>query len=118
MGGGSGAGDEEDPDVVLGRAAGVVGPPTKVVERVFDGLAEDGVDAGREDAVETGAFVDFVEVGDGLTGADDFAVGVFDGRAVAVVERAFDEIGSGEEIFEALLILDADALAAGFVTDG
>src|SRR5690606_37682023 len=111
------AGDEEHPDVVVGGAALVPIAPAQVMERVFDGLAEGLVNAVGEEAVEAGAFVHFVEVRDGFAGADDFALGVFDGRTVAVVERAFDEVGGGEEILEALLVLDADGLAAEFVGD-
>jgi hypothetical protein len=43
--------------------------------------------------------------------------GVGDGRAVGVVEDALDEVGGGQEILEALLVLDADGLAAELVGD-
>ena len=87
------------------------------MEGVFDGLAEGGVDAVGEEAVEAGAFIDLVEVGDGLAAADDFAGGVFHRGAVAVVEGAFDEVGGGKEVLEALLVLDADGLAAVLIGD-
>ena len=75
------------------------------------------MDAVGKETVETGALVDFVEVGERLAGPDDFPGGVFHGRSVAVVEDAFDQIAGGEEILEALLILDADGLAAKLVGD-
>ncbi len=109
--------DQKHPYIFVGRAAGVGGAPTQIVERVFDGLAEGGVDAIGEEAVEAGAFVDLVEVGEWLAGADNFTGGVFDGWAVAVVENTFDEVARGEEVFEALLVLDTDGLAAEFVGD-
>jgi Ca2+-binding RTX toxin-like protein len=73
-------------------------------------LAEGGVDAVREEPIEAGAFVDLVEVRERLAGADDFAGRVLDWRAVGVVEDALDEIARGEEVLEALLVLDADGL--------
>ncbi|MFM1942847.1 MAG: hypothetical protein RI897_1829 [Verrucomicrobiota bacterium] len=75
VGGWGGATNEEDPDVVTGAAGAVVIAPTEVVQRIFDGLAEGVVDALGHEAVEAGAFVYFVEVGEGLVGVESaFAV--------------------------------------------
>ena len=41
------------------------------MQRVFDRLVEGAVDAIGHEAVEAGAFIDFVEVNDGLAVADD-----------------------------------------------
>ena len=54
--------DQEHPDVVLHRARSVPIAPAEVVQRVFDRLAHRLVDAIGHQAVEPGAFVDFVEV--------------------------------------------------------
>jgi hypothetical protein len=46
-----------------------------------------------------------------------FAVAAADGRALGVVERAFDEVAGGQQVLEALLVLDADQVAAEVVGD-
>jgi len=84
--------------------------PAQVVQGVFDGLAEGLVHATREEAVETGAFVDFVEIRNRFSVANDVACGVSCRRAVAVVEGALDQIGGGQQVLQSLLILDADGL--------
>lgn len=70
--------------------------PADVVEGVFGRVAEFAPEFVGDNAVEAGAFVDFVEVGEGLA-LEEFLAGGFveDGRAVDVVEEAFDEIGGG-----------------------
>ena len=94
-------------------AFGVLLAPADVVEGVGGVEAEGGPDAVGDEAVDPGALVDLVEVGEGLAGVE-FGLGAFgvDGGAVGVVEEAFDEVGGGGHVFEALLVLDADGVAA------
>ena len=71
------------------------------------------MDALREEAIEAGAFVDLVEVGQRLPLEDRLrgARGT-DRRPLRIVEHPLDEVAGREEILEALLILDADEVAA------
>src|SRR5258708_2284624 len=101
MGGWGGAADEEDPDVVAIK----VSAPAEVVERIFGGEAELAPETIGDEAVETGAFVDFVEMEQGFAGEEDaLSIGAVDGWAVDVVEHAFDEVAGGCEVLEALLV--------------
>jgi hypothetical protein len=61
------AADLEHPHVFLRRARLVPIAPTQIVQRVLDGLLERFVDALGHQAVEAGALVHFVEVGQGFT---------------------------------------------------
>ena len=71
------------------------------MECIFDGLAELIVHAIGEEPIETGAFVDFVEVGERLALVEDAgAIAGGDGWAVRVVEHAFGEVAGGEEVVE------------------
>ncbi len=125
VGGRDGAGDFEDPDVVVDGAfavgvfsfAGVVAAPAEVVEGVVGRVAELFPELVGDEAVESGAFIDFVEMGEGLAFVEFAAVFGEGGRAIGAVEGAFDEVGCGGEVFEALLVLDADGGAAEFVGD-
>ncbi len=86
-------------------------------KRRLDRLAERAVDAVGEQGVETGAFVDLVEVDDRLALADRPSVDGFDRRAVVVVEHALGEVGGGHQVLQALLVLDADHVAAESLRD-
>ena len=83
------------------------------MERVLRRLTEGLVDALREQAVEAGAFVDLVEVRQRLS-LEDRLRGAWgtDRRPLRIVEHPLDEVAGREEILEALLILDADEVAA------
>jgi hypothetical protein len=80
------AGDEENPHIVRGRAAPVPITPAKIVQGVLDRLAQRGVHAVGEDTVQAGAFINLIEVGERLAGADDFTARICDRRPVGVVE--------------------------------
>ena len=71
------------------------------------------MDALREQAIEAGALVDLVEVGHRLPLEDRLrgALGT-DRRPLGIGEHPFDEVAGREESLEALLILDADEIAA------
>jgi hypothetical protein len=69
-------------------------------------------------AVQPGALVDFVEVGNGLAPIEHaLAVAAFHRRTIGVVERAFDEVARGHQILEPLLVLNADRVATEVVGD-
>ena len=57
-----GAGDEEHPDVVIRALVLVVPAPAQIVQRVFRRKAEFAPELVGDEAIEAGAFVDFVEV--------------------------------------------------------
>ena len=62
--------------------------------------------------------VHFVEVGERLAVVEDaLAVAGFHRRTLAIVQRAFHQIAGGQQILQALLILDADAVAAEVIRD-
>jgi hypothetical protein len=109
--------DEEDPHVFVRAAALVPIAPSQIVQGVFDRLTERRVDAVGEQAIEPGALVDFVEMWEGLAGADDFAPRILHRRPVGTVESALDEIRGGEQILQTLLVLDTNGVAAEFVGD-
>ena len=100
------------PDIVFHAAAAVGVAPANVVQRRLDRLAEAAVDAVGEQGVEAGAFVDLVEVHDRLSLADRLSVGASDRRPIVIVEHPLGEVGSRHQVLQALLILDADRLAA------
>ena len=110
------AADLEDPDVFLRRAGLIPIAPTQIVQRVLDGLLERFVDALRHQAVETRAFVYFVEMGERFAFEQNaLAIAGFHGRTIAIVQRAFGEIARGRQIFQALLVLYADGVTAEIV---
>ena len=74
-------------------------------------------DAIGEESVDAGAFVNFVEVRQRLAGVELLTRGVEDRRAVDIVQQALDQVGSGGDVLEALLILDADGVAAEVIGD-
>ena len=69
------------------------------------------------EGIESAALVDFVKVWVSFALKDDFTLGIFDRRPVGAVEHTFDEVGSRAKILEALLVLDADCVAAVGVTN-
>ena len=110
------AADLEHPDVFLRRARLVPIAPTHIVQRVFDGLLERFVDSLREQGIKAGALVRFVEMRHGFAFEQNaLAIAGFHGRTIAVVQRALREIARGQQIFQALLILNADAVTAEVV---
>ena len=112
------AADLEDPDVFLRRAGLVPIAPTQIVQRVFGRLLERFVDALGEQAVESGALVHFVEMRERLAIVEDaLTVAGFHWRTLAIVQRAFHEIAGGQQVFQALLILNADAVTAEVIRD-
>lgn len=113
----SGTTDEEDPDILVCCAGLVPIAPTQVVQGGFGWLLECGVHALGHEGVDTTALVHFVEVWVGLAFEDDLAGCVLDRRTVCAVEHTFDEVGSGAEVLEALLILNAEGIATEGVTN-
>ena len=88
------------------------------MQRVFDRLAHRLVDAVGHQAVEAGAFVDFVEMDDRLAFEQHpLAVAALDRRTVGVVQHAFDQVAGRQQVLQALLILNADQVAAEIVGD-
>src|ERR1035437_6220087 len=66
-----------------------------------------------DDGIDGRAFVDLVEVGHGLAGPQLTAGdGIENGRSRGIVEQAFREVRSRYHVLEALLVLDADGVAA------
>src|SRR6185436_14856175 len=87
--------------------------PPYIVQCILHRLAERSVDALREQPIESGALVHFVEMRDGPARVEHaFAVARTHGRTVRIVQRALDEIARWKQIFQPLLILDADGVAA------
>ena len=114
---GRGARYEKDPNILVGGARLIPVAPAEIVERGFGRLLERGVHALRHKGVDAAALVDFVEVWVSLARENNVALGVFDRWAVGAVEHAFDEVGSGAKIFETLLVLDTECIAAVGVAD-
>ena len=111
--GGNGAGDLEDPDEVVF----ILLAPADVVEGGGGVEVHGGPDAIGEDEVEAAALVHFIEVRQRAAGVEFLARGVEGWRTVYIVEQAFDQVGRGDEVLEALLVLDADGVAAELVGD-
>ena len=105
------AADQEHPDVVVRPIRSLA--PAQVVQRVLDRLAERRVNAMRQQPVEARALVDFVEVRQRLAVEQHaLAVARSHRRAVAVVERALDQVAGRQQVLQPLLILNADRVAA------
>ncbi len=68
--------------------------------------------------IHTGALVHFVEVRKRAAGIQLVVRSLGeDRRTISVVQHAFGEVGGGRHVFESLLVLDADGVAAEFVRD-
>ena len=101
--------DEEDPYVVVNAISPVVFAPAQVVQGVFGGLPQRFPDAVGDQAVEASAFIDFVEMRECFAFVEDLSIGACcDRGAICIVENAFDQIRCRAQVFEALLILNAD----------
>ena len=108
--------DEEDPYVVVNAIFPIVFTPAQVVQGVFGWLPQSSPDAVGEQAVEARAFIDFVEMRECFAFVEDLTVGArFDRRAICVVENAFDQIRCRAQVFEALLILNANGGATKII---
>ena len=114
MRGRRGPADEKDPHVF----AAELRAPAHIVQRVFDRLAERAMHAIREQPVQPGALVHFVEMDHGLAFEEHPpSVARAHGRTIGVVQRAFHEVARGQQVFQSLLILDADGVAAEVIRD-
>jgi hypothetical protein len=70
----------------------------------------------RDERVEPGSFVDFIKMHHGLAFEENpLAVTAADWRPVRIVERAFDKIARGQQVFQTLLVLNADCATAEVV---
>ena len=88
------------------------------MQRGLHRLLQRLVHALGDDAVQAGTFVHLVEVQEALAFEDEaLAVAGFHRRAVGVVEHALHQIAGGQQILQALLVLDADGLAAEVIRD-
>jgi hypothetical protein len=64
------------------------------------------------------ALIDFIEMDDRLAFEQHaFALSAVYGRPITVVEHAFEEAARGRQVFQALLVLDADEIAAEVIGD-
>ena len=121
VGGGNGAGDLENPDILVDRFAQAVVPgvptaPAQIVQGGFGRVAQLLPEPIRDQSIQAGTLIDFVEIGQGGPGIQRFArLFVLDGRPLDIVEQAFDQVRCRGEIFEALLILNPDGRAAELI---
>ncbi|MFC7667711.1 hypothetical protein ACFQT0_10185 [Hymenobacter humi] len=65
-----------------------------------------------EQGIKAGTFVHLVEVGQRLAGVQLLTAGGVHRRPVGVVEQAFGQVAGHGQVFEALLVLNADGVAA------
>ena len=110
--------DEEDPHVVVNAVSPVVFAPAEVVQGVFRRLTQSAPDPVGDQAVEARAFIHFIEMREGFACVEHATVATrFDRGPVHVVENAFDQIRCRAQVFEALLVLNADGGAPKIIGD-
>ena len=110
MFGRSAAADFEDPDVIVDfgilaidvfTGTGVMATPAKIVQGVFRVESQLPPQFVGDQAVEAGAFVDFIEMRHGLAGKKFTLVHRrLHRRAIDIVESSFDQIAGGGRSFK------------------
>ena len=109
-----GAGDLEHPHEIAPVALAV----PQVVQRRLGIEAERGPDAIRDQRVEPGALIHFVEVRQRPALIKHAPVRRSrDRRTIHIIEQPFCKIGRRREVFQSLLVLDADHIASEFIGD-
>ena len=118
MGRRNGAGDLEHPDELLAAVHWKRFAVADVVQRGLGTETELGPDAIGDQSVQAGALVHFVEMRQRTAFVQHAAVAAGGNRrAVHIVEQAFRQVGGRRQVLQALLILDADHVAAEIVGD-
>ena len=112
--------DEEDPDICVEHSAAgfsaVVPSPAKVVQCVFWFPAKPLPEFICHQSVESRTFVNLVEVWQRFSLEKFLArLCVKDRRPISIVQQSLSKIGGGGEIFQTLLILNADRRASKLV---
>ncbi len=88
------------------------------MQRVFNGLAHRLMNAVGHQRIEARTFVDFVEVWNRFPFVQlPFSVAAFHRWAIFVIEGSFNQVTGRHDIFQALLILDANSVAAEIISD-
>src|SRR3989338_373294 len=112
MRGRSGAGNEKHPHISIDSIAPVMFRPTQVMEGGFRRQTELPPQPISDKSVQAGTLIDFVEMRHRLPGKELRARSlVTNRRTFDVVEQTFDKVGGGTEVFQSLLILNADCRA-------
>ena len=107
--------DQEDPNEIIHARSCEVLSPAQVVQSVLGRKTEAAPELVRQQTVQSGALIHFVEMGHGLSREQNSArTGACDRGAVHVVEQALGQVAGGREVLQALLVLDADGGAAEF----
>src|SRR5882724_8024477 len=118
MCGWSSARDQEDPNVIIDAIAAEMLAPTKIVQGVLRGEAQLAPEPIRYESIQTGTFIDFVEMRKSLARKQDpGGLRSLDRRAVHVIEQALDKVAGGREVLKPLLILNANGRAAELVRE-
>jgi len=101
--------------VSIGTGAAEVLAPAQVVQRGGGIELERGPAAVGHESIEGGAFIHFVEMRQWTASVELLSGTIVHRGTVAVVEQAFDQIRCRHHILEALLVLNANRIAAEFV---
>ena len=83
------AGNEKDPDIILGGPRFIPITPAQIMERIRFGLAEGGVHAVGKQSIKTSTLIDFIEMHNGFTGTNHFTRSIFHGRTIGGIKRTF-----------------------------
>src|SRR5688572_8858093 len=118
MRGGCSSRDQENPHIIIHAIASVMLAPAQVVEGILWRKSQFTPKLVGNESIQPGAFIDFVEMGQCLTGEQDASSSrAFHCRPIDVVQQSFNEVAGWGEIFQPLLILNADGRAAEFVSE-
>src|ERR1039458_10224334 len=113
-----GAGNQEDPDIVIHAIGFVTIAPADVVQGVLRRKAQFAPQAIGHQAIQTGALIDFVEVRHRFTGKQHAAwSGGLDRWPVHIVQEAFCQVAGWSQVPQTLLVLNADSGAAEIVRE-
>ena len=116
MGRGRTAGNLKDPHKIRHRAGFIRIAPANVVQRVLHGLSHRLLYAVGHQSIEAGTFVHFIEMRQRLPIVQHPAsIPRAYRRPIGVVEHSLHQVGRRQQIFQPLLILNPDGVAAKVV---
>src|SRR5271157_2427459 len=115
MRGGNRAGDLEEPYELIKSVGGVSLAPADIVQSCGRIEPHRRPDAICDHRIDADALVNLIEMRQRPACIKLTAISTVGRRTIDVVEQSLDEIGGGRQVFEPLLVLDADGVASELI---